>query len=64
MSDKPLETIAEIEDCMAEVMSMPRYSSVQTEYHRLLSIMGNVDGDETIALTIVALVNVNRRLKQ
>ena len=49
-----LNTIPEIEEAMAEVMTQPGYELVVKRFHHLLNIMGNVDGDEVIALVLVA----------
>jgi len=53
------QTIREIEEQMADVMTSENipYQPIVDEFHRLLSIMGNADGDELIALTLVAMVN-------
>jgi hypothetical protein len=57
-----MQTIKDIEDAMADAMLHPLYSAVIAEYQRLLAIMGNVDGDEVIALVMVALRNRNVQL--
>lgn len=54
-----MNTIVEIEDIMAEIMLHPAYMTVEAEYERLLAIMGNVDGNEVVALVLVALVNTD-----
>jgi len=54
----PLNTIADIEGCMAHVMMQPIYPKVQAEFHRLLTVMGNVDGDEIIVLVMVAILEI------
>lgn len=59
-----MQTIPEIEDAMAEVLLHPAYSVTQAEYHRLLNIMSNVDGDEVIALVILACWNVSTILER
>lgn len=53
---KPLSTIADIEGCMAHVMMQPSYPATLAEYRRLLEVMGNVDGDEVVALVIVSFL--------
>lgn len=49
-----MNTIKDIEDAMADVILDPNYERVREEYNKLLSIMGNVDGDEVIALVLLA----------
>lgn len=55
-----MNTILEIEDGMNDIISDPmvRYERIVQEYNRMLSIMGNVDGDESIALALLAYDNV------
>jgi hypothetical protein len=50
-----MTTIPEIEDAMADCILSEGYPAVIAEYHRLLGIMGNVDGDEIVALVMVAI---------
>ena len=52
-----LHNVADIEDAMADVINAPSYANILAEYRRLLKIMGNVDGDEIVALVIVAELN-------
>ena len=54
------ETVREIEAAMSDIMTDPmvRYEKIVAEYNRLLKIMGNVDGDEGIALALLAYDNV------
>lgn len=47
-----LKSIAEIEDYMAQVMLSPDYPKILAEYERRLAIMGNVDGNEVVALVL------------
>ena len=47
-----LKTIAEIEEHMAQVMLSSDYPKIVAEYERRLKIMGNVDGNEVIALVL------------
>jgi len=56
MKPKPLNTIPDIEECMATVMLTSNYQAILDEYHRLLSVMGNVDGDEIVAFVMVAIL--------
>ena len=49
-----MNTISEIEDAMADIILDPQYQNTLIEYERLLSIMGNVDGNEVIALSLLA----------
>jgi len=49
-----LQTITEIEDAMADIIEASVYPFVLKEYHRMLEIMGNVDGDEIVALVLAA----------
>ena len=58
-----MQTIREIEEAMANVLLHPSYKATCDEYHRLLSIMGNVDGDEVISLVIVAALSVGTILE-
>lgn len=51
---RPLVSIPEIEDAMADVVMHPKYLDCITEYNRMLSVMGNVDGNEIVALCILA----------
>jgi len=53
-----MNTIEEIEDAVADVILEPDYSKITQEFDRLLSIMGNVDGNEIIALVMVAIKRV------
>jgi hypothetical protein len=56
-----MKTIVEIEAGMADLIAInPKYDQVVREYYRLLKIMGNVDGDEIIALVMLADENVQR----
>lgn len=54
-----MHTVPEIEDGMACIAleHAAKYEAVKKEYHRLLEIMGNVDGDEIILLLMVAQEN-------
>lgn len=56
MKHKPLNSIADIEGCMAHVMMQAMYPKILAEFHRLLAIMGNVDGDEIVPLVMVAVL--------
>lgn len=51
-----LDTIPQIEEAMAEVILQPGYEQFRLRYEVLLKIMGNVDGDEVLALVIVAFI--------
>lgn len=53
-----MNTIHEIKYAMSSAILHPKYDAVKLEFHRLLSIMGNVDGDEVISLVLVAYGNV------
>jgi hypothetical protein len=57
-----METIKDIETEMGRIMveGSPPYDKIMVEYERLLSIMGNVDGNEVIALVLLALHNVEK----
>jgi hypothetical protein len=56
-------TVKEIEEQMANVIvDWPLYQKYKKEHERLLEVMGNVDGDETIVLPIVALLNIGVNL--
>jgi len=59
-----MNTIKEIEEGMANVLLHPSYDETRKEYHRLLFIMGNVDGDEIIALAILSCWNVSDILER
>jgi len=59
-NEADMQTISEIEQAMSEIMLEPQYERIKHEYHRMLDIMGNVDGDEIIALVSVAIANVTK----
>jgi len=52
-------TIPEIEEAMADVILTSEYPAIVKEYERLLTIMGNVDGNEVIALVLCAVGGVD-----
>lgn len=59
MAHQP-DTIKTIEEDMAElIVEWDKYPRVLAEYHRLLTIMGNIDGDEVCALMMCAAANVD-----
>lgn len=51
-------TKEELETRLNLTMASPQFSDVIGEYARLLSILGNVDGDEIVALALIARMNV------
>lgn len=54
------DTIKTIEGNMAHIMlDWEPYSKVVQEFHRLMKTMINVDGDEIIALVLVAAARVD-----
>ena len=50
--------VAFIENEMAEVILSYPYEAIVKEYEDLLRVMGNVDGNEVVALVLLALRNV------
>ena len=50
--------IAFIENEMAEVMLSCPYEAIVKEYECLLKVMGNVDGNEVVAMVLLAFRNV------
>lgn len=59
-----MQKIKEIEEGMANVMLHSSYPKTVTEFERLLAIMGNVDGNEVIALVILSCWNVGDVLER
>ena len=47
-----------LEERLEQMMEDELFSEIAKEYHRLLDILSNVDGDEIIALVIMAGTNV------
>lgn len=55
-----MDTVKTIEANMAHIIvDWEPYTKVLQEFNRLLQIMGNVDGDEIIALVLVAAARVD-----
>lgn len=53
-----MNTIREIEDGMADILiEYPEYHKIVGEYHRMRSIMGNLDSDEIVSLIILSMRN-------
>lgn len=48
----------ELETRLKLTLASPQFKDVNGEYERLLSILGNVDGDEIVALVLIARMNV------
>lgn len=51
----------EIEKALVVMMQMPEWSKVLTEYNQLLTMIGNVEGDECLGLALLAVGNCARR---
>jgi hypothetical protein len=49
----------ELEAQLIEEMSKPNFPLICGEYEKLLSQLGNVDGNEIIALVLIAINNVD-----
>lgn len=50
-----LVTEPELEAKLIEVMQRPEFPALCTKYHALLERLGNVDGNEVIALVMIAI---------
>lgn len=51
--------VTHTEQCMSFLAeSWDKYPQVKQEYDRLVTVMGNVDGDEILQLVLVAADNV------
>jgi len=49
-----LVTEPELEAKLIEVMQRPEFPAIRERYEALLKRLGNIDGNETIALSIIA----------